>query len=188
MIHTTQTNANGGYTFNQLTPGTYNVRELQPNGYYYEDAVPGSVGGTASDDHDLTQISLPMAVNAAKLQLLGAAAGRYLRFCLLRCQRRRHLRRYRYSGGGRNGHTAEFQRSTDERHGCHGRERPLRIRQSAIGNLWRRRIVTQRLFRGSHERRQQWRERRWTNHRWRQRHALARTPRITTSAYYCRPV
>ena len=64
VIATTQTNASGAYTFSQLTPGTYSVRELQPNGYYYEDAVPGSVGGTASDDHDLTQIALPMAANA----------------------------------------------------------------------------------------------------------------------------
>ena len=64
VIATTQTNANGAYTFSQLTPGTYSVQELQPNGYYYESALAGTVGGTVADDHDLTQIALPMANNA----------------------------------------------------------------------------------------------------------------------------
>ena len=64
VIQTTQTNASGGYTFSQLTPGTYSVRELSVDGYYFEVAFAGSVGGTAADNHDVDTITLPMAVDA----------------------------------------------------------------------------------------------------------------------------
>ncbi len=64
VLQTTQTDAQGNYSFGMLTPGTYSVRELQPNGYYFEVAFPGTVGGTAADTHDINQIALPLAVNA----------------------------------------------------------------------------------------------------------------------------
>ena len=45
---TTQTDANGEYRFDNLLPGTYSVRELQPQGYLQGGTVPGSGGGDAS--------------------------------------------------------------------------------------------------------------------------------------------
>ena len=35
---------------------------MQPTGYYYEDAVPGTVGGTATDSHDIGQLTVPAGV------------------------------------------------------------------------------------------------------------------------------
>ncbi len=64
ILQTTQTDANGNYSFGTLTPGTYGIRELQPGGYYFEVAYPGSVGGTAADTHDIDQVALPIATNA----------------------------------------------------------------------------------------------------------------------------
>ncbi len=64
VLQTTQTDANGNYSFSQLAPGNYGVRELQPGGYYFEAAFPGSVGGDAVDNHDINQIPLSLAVNA----------------------------------------------------------------------------------------------------------------------------
>ncbi len=66
--HTTNTDVNGRYEFGidlNLMPGTYEVRETQPNGYYSVGAVPGklntgaSVGSTVLTNKDvLTQIDI----------------------------------------------------------------------------------------------------------------------------------
>ena len=64
VIATTQTNASGSVHVRRIDAGHLQRARIATHGYYYEDAVPGSVGGTASDKHDLTQITLPMATNA----------------------------------------------------------------------------------------------------------------------------
>ncbi len=80
VLQTTQTDANGNYSFGMLMPGTYSIRELQPNGYYFEVAFPGSAGGTAADNHDLDQITLPLATNAQQYNFFlvppGSISGR----------------------------------------------------------------------------------------------------------------
>lgn len=48
VVQTTQTDADGRYRFDNLLPGTYAVRELQPSGYLQGGTVPGSGGGNAS--------------------------------------------------------------------------------------------------------------------------------------------
>ncbi|MBI1249078.1 hypothetical protein GC197_14700 [bacterium] len=67
--YTTTTDANGNYIFGQdlgLQPGTYQVRETQPSGYFSVGAVPGTVegitsGSTVPNDPDvLTEISIPL--------------------------------------------------------------------------------------------------------------------------------
>ncbi|MFN3152565.1 SdrD B-like domain-containing protein [Bremerella sp.] len=72
--HTVTTDANGNYLFGQdlgLQPGTYQVRETQPTGYFSVGAVPGTVEGTAtgstvSGDPDvLTEITIPLGGTAA---------------------------------------------------------------------------------------------------------------------------
>ena len=62
VVATTQTNATGNYSFSPVAPGTYTIEELQPTGYYDEDAVPGNEGGTATDSHDIGQITVPAGV------------------------------------------------------------------------------------------------------------------------------
>lgn len=47
---TTTTNANGGWRFTGLLPGTYGVREAQPDGFFDGAVVLGNGGGTAGDD------------------------------------------------------------------------------------------------------------------------------------------
>ena len=43
---TTQTDANGNYTFNNILPGQYCVAETQPSGYFSVGSQPGTVDGT----------------------------------------------------------------------------------------------------------------------------------------------
>ena len=80
VLQTTLTDASGNYSFSQIPPGNYGLRELQPNGYYFEVAFPGSVGGTAADNHDITQIPLSLAVNAQQYNFFvippGSISGR----------------------------------------------------------------------------------------------------------------
>ncbi|MFI4873940.1 MAG: SdrD B-like domain-containing protein, partial [Blastopirellula sp. JB062] len=65
--HTTTTNAQGDYEFGvdlNLQPGTYQIREAQPSGYFSVGAVPGTVAGDdigsiVSGDKDiLTEITI----------------------------------------------------------------------------------------------------------------------------------
>lgn len=67
--HTTTTNAQGDYKFGEelnLMPGTYQVRETQPSGYFSVGAVPGQVAGSPSGSVQsgnvdiLTEISIPL--------------------------------------------------------------------------------------------------------------------------------
>ena len=58
VLATTVTGANGQYKFSGLLPGTYSIREIQPSGYLTGGANIGSLGGSAPDADDLTQISL----------------------------------------------------------------------------------------------------------------------------------
>ncbi len=50
VVATTRTNADGYYIFDDLAPGTYSVREVQPEGYFDGGEKAGSAGGTVSDD------------------------------------------------------------------------------------------------------------------------------------------
>ncbi|MCC9609755.1 carboxypeptidase regulatory-like domain-containing protein [Blastopirellula sp. JC732] len=65
--YTTTTNAQGDYEFGvnlNLQPGTYQVRETQPSGYFSVGAIPGTVSGTsigsivAGDKDILTEITI----------------------------------------------------------------------------------------------------------------------------------
>ncbi len=67
--NTTTTNAQGDYLFGEnlnLMPGTYQVRETQPTGYFSVGAAPGTVEGIATgnllggDKDILTEISIPL--------------------------------------------------------------------------------------------------------------------------------
>jgi serine-aspartate repeat-containing protein C/D/E len=64
VLQTTVSDSSGRYSFGTLVPGTYSVREMQPNGYFFEVAYPGTVGGDAADNHDIDQIVLPLATDA----------------------------------------------------------------------------------------------------------------------------
>src|SRR5947207_542387 len=64
VIATTQTNANGDYSFVNLEPGTYGVREEQPAGYYDGDEHPGSAGGVVSENDVISEIGLGSGVAA----------------------------------------------------------------------------------------------------------------------------
>jgi protocatechuate 3,4-dioxygenase beta subunit len=63
VIDTTMTNAQGFYIFENLKPGTYGVREIQPAGYLDDDDHVGSAGGTLSNDL-ITNIVLASGVDA----------------------------------------------------------------------------------------------------------------------------
>jgi serine-aspartate repeat-containing protein C/D/E len=55
VVSTTTTNANGQYTFGNLRPGTYSVRQVQPDGYIDGDEIVGTVKGrqVGSFENDL---------------------------------------------------------------------------------------------------------------------------------------
>jgi len=66
--HSTTTDANGDYEFGtglDLKPGTYQVRETQPSGYFSVGAMPGTVEGAtvgttvAGNKERLTEITIP---------------------------------------------------------------------------------------------------------------------------------
>lgn len=67
VIATAQTDSQGSYAFAGLRPGTYGVREVQPDGYFLEDSLPGTAGGT---DESATLIDA-VALNS------GAAGANY---------------------------------------------------------------------------------------------------------------
>ncbi|QDT68201.1 Serine-aspartate repeat-containing protein D precursor [Planctomycetes bacterium MalM25] len=50
VIDTTTTDSEGRYSFGGLRPGEYQVREIQPTGYYDGSEQVGSAGGLATDD------------------------------------------------------------------------------------------------------------------------------------------
>jgi serine-aspartate repeat-containing protein C/D/E len=63
IIKTTLTDANGRYSFEELPPGLYAVRELQPAGYLQGGQVAGSKGGDASQTDLIRQIDIDSGDN-----------------------------------------------------------------------------------------------------------------------------
>lgn len=58
LIATTRTDATGRYQFDNLRPGQYRVVELQPEGYFSGNAIPGSAGGRADGTDAITEITI----------------------------------------------------------------------------------------------------------------------------------
>jgi serine-aspartate repeat-containing protein C/D/E len=58
VLATTTTNAQGRYKFDNLTPGTYTVRETQPAGYFHGCQKVGSHGGDDSVDDVVSNVTL----------------------------------------------------------------------------------------------------------------------------------
>jgi len=58
VIATTQTDNNGHYRFDDLTPGVYTVREQQPAGYFHVGQRAGSGGGDDSLDDVISAIAV----------------------------------------------------------------------------------------------------------------------------------
>ncbi len=58
VVRTTRTDANGHYRFDNLLPGTYAVREIQPVGFLDSAERPGSAGGVVAENDLLAQITL----------------------------------------------------------------------------------------------------------------------------------
>lgn len=58
VVATTTTNSAGDYSFTNLRPGQYTVRETQPAGYYQGGQKAGSGGGNAQTQDTISQISL----------------------------------------------------------------------------------------------------------------------------------
>lgn len=56
VVASMHTNAQGAYSFTNLRPGTYSVREIQPNGYFHGGQVAPASGGDASQDDLISQI------------------------------------------------------------------------------------------------------------------------------------
>jgi serine-aspartate repeat-containing protein C/D/E len=64
VVATRQTDSQGKYQFNDLTPGTYSVKELQPAGYFDGDEVIGSHGGVDTGNDLLASVVLKSGDNA----------------------------------------------------------------------------------------------------------------------------
>ncbi len=56
VVASTLTNAQGAYSFTNLRPGTYTVREIQPAGYFHGGQVAPATGGDDSQDDLISQI------------------------------------------------------------------------------------------------------------------------------------
>ena len=53
LVAETQSDANGEYAFNDLRPGDYRVRQIQPDNYFDGDVVVGNLGGQAGASNEL---------------------------------------------------------------------------------------------------------------------------------------
>lgn len=63
VIGTTTTDASGMYSFENLAPGKYGVRELQPTGYWDGGESVGTAGGQITANDQITGITLISATN-----------------------------------------------------------------------------------------------------------------------------
>ncbi|MBN2579059.1 MAG: carboxypeptidase regulatory-like domain-containing protein [Pirellulales bacterium] len=66
QVASTTTNEKGEYRFDNLAPGAYGVREVQPAGYLDGPDYVGSVGGTLAENDLITQITLGPGVDAVE--------------------------------------------------------------------------------------------------------------------------
>lgn len=66
VLRTTKTDANGEYRFDDLAPGLYTVREIQPAGYDDGPDHVGSASGTLLAPDSITGIQLKSAVHAVR--------------------------------------------------------------------------------------------------------------------------
>ncbi len=57
-INTTRTNADGFYQFTGLPPGTYSLRQIQPEGLFHENQIVGSLGGNDAIEDIISAIVL----------------------------------------------------------------------------------------------------------------------------------
>jgi protocatechuate 3,4-dioxygenase beta subunit len=64
VLETTFTNNQGEYRFDNLAPGTYGVRQVQPAGYYQGDEHVGSAGGVIVGDDHIGQIVIGSGADA----------------------------------------------------------------------------------------------------------------------------
>jgi protocatechuate 3,4-dioxygenase beta subunit len=64
LVATRQTDSQGRYQFDGLTPGTYSVKELQPAGYFDGDEMLGSHGGVDTGNDLLASVVLKSGDNA----------------------------------------------------------------------------------------------------------------------------
>lgn len=83
LVKTTQTDANGKYSFTNLMPGKYTVVEVHPTAYIDGKDYKGSVGGTVSDpDKDtISDVTLDYGVDATSYnftELLPATISGYV--------------------------------------------------------------------------------------------------------------
>lgn len=63
IISTQRTSENGTYTFRNLMPGNYTVRETQPDGFFHVGQIAGSHGGDASVRDVISGIQIPAGEN-----------------------------------------------------------------------------------------------------------------------------
>lgn len=66
IIGTTQTDVHGQYIFTDLAPGTYGVKEVQPQGYFQGGVKVGSAGGAVSATDTITGIVLTSGTQAVE--------------------------------------------------------------------------------------------------------------------------
>ena len=80
LIRTTTTNADGEYRFDNLEHGEYQVRELQPAGYFDGEERVGTAGGVLSGIDSIVSINLHAGTNATQYdfceELPSSIAGR----------------------------------------------------------------------------------------------------------------
>jgi protocatechuate 3,4-dioxygenase beta subunit len=76
VVRTTVTNMHGEYRFDNLTPGEYGVREIQPAGYLDSGDSVGTAGGVLAANDLITQIHLGAGVNGEQYNFCEQYAGK----------------------------------------------------------------------------------------------------------------